>query len=464
VKPSALGFNEAYGALSALSFSLGFYLSARSFRAEISTMTLKRISAIACLLAFTLPAAASVAEDVAPAEPQVAKAIQTQIYVSGDSATLYLIGPVNYGTYFDFVRVVRKHPKVKTLYLGSEGGTAIDGLLIANQVRRRGFNTHVGHYCASTCTQIFMAGSKRSADAQAQIGFHRSYLVDGKGMIVEEKVLEEGEEKAAATLSEAFGLDGDAALRLSYSRAGLTDAFIERVLAVPGSDMWHPERAQLESDGVLNSAPPTLSAPKDSVGLEQAQAQVANLPFWNAMQQDFRDVYDEAILKLWRSLNVGVAADAAYWGAREPLVAAANTQFVFAPDAILDQMAVHNGLNAALERSQGYPSCGPDTINFVAPTGEELTIVEAQEKLMITVLSSAKIAKTLTPDKAVREYQKSWREFERFGLIEEKREDDPQHICRSNYQIDESIARLEAKKRIKAYRAMLSLPPSDPKL
>jgi hypothetical protein len=427
-------------------------------------MSLKKFSAIAGLLALTLPAAASVAQDNAPAEPQAAAAapIQTQIYVSDDAATLYLIGPVNYGTYFDFVRVVRKNPKVKTIFLGSEGGTAIDGLLIANQVRRRGFNTHVGHYCASTCTQIFMAGSKRSADTQAQIGFHRSYLVDGKGVVVEEKVLAEGEEKAAATLSEAFGLDGDAALRLSYSRAGLTDAFIERILAVPGSDMWHPERAQLESDGVLNSAPPALSAPKDSLSLDQAQEQVAALPFWVTAKQYLPSAYEEAILKLWRSRNVGVAPDAAYWGAREPLVAAANTQFVFAPDEILDQMAVHNGLNAALERSQGYPSCGPDTINFVAPTGEELTMVEAQEKLMIAVLNSAKIAKTLTPDKAVREYQKSWREFERFGLIEAKREDDPQHICRSSYQIDESVARLDAKKRIKAYRALLSLPPSDP--
>ncbi|MEQ1537997.1 MAG: hypothetical protein ABL928_03645 [Sphingorhabdus sp.] len=412
-------------------------------------------------MAFTLPATASVGEDVAPAAMQEAKAIQTQIYVSDDGATLYLIGPVNYGTYFDFVRVVRKHPKVKTIFLGSEGGTAIDGLLIANQVRRRGFNTHVGHYCASTCTQIFMAGSKRSADAQAQIGFHRSYLVDGKGVVVEETVLAEGEEKAAATLSEAFGLDGDAALRLSYSRAGLTDAFIERVLAVPGSEMWHPERAQLESDGVLNSAPPALSAPKDSISLDQAREQVAALPFWVTAKQYLPSAYDEAILKLWRSRNVGVAPDAAYWGAREPLVAAANTQFVFAPDAILDQMAVHNGLNAALERSQGYPSCAPGTINFVAPTGKELAMAEAQEKLMIAVLNSAKVAKTLTPDKAVREYQKSWREFERFGLIEEKRDDGPQQICRSSYQIDESVARLDAKKRIRAYRALLSLPPSE---
>jgi hypothetical protein len=456
----ALAFKTACGTFTALRFSIGFYLSAQSFRAEISAMSWMKLSVAAGFLAIALPIGA---EDVQNDVQATAPTIQTQIYVSDDGATLYLIGPVNYGTYFDFVRVVRKHPKVKTIFLGSEGGTAIDGLLIANQVRRRGFNTHVGHYCASTCTQIFMAGSKRSADAQAQIGFHRSYLVDGKGVVVEEKVLADGEEKAAATLSEAFGLDGDAALRLSYSRAGLTDAFIERVLAVPGSDMWHPERAQLESDGVLNSAPPALAAPKDSVSLDQAQEQVAAQPFWVAAKQYLPATYDKAILKLWRSRNVGVAPDAAYWGAREPLVAAANTQFVLAPDEILDQMAVHNGLNAALERSQGYPSCAPGAINFVAPTGEELTIIERQETLMIAVLNSTKIAKTLTPDKAVREYQKSWREFERFGLIEEKREDDPQHICRSNYQIDESVARLDAKKRIKAYRALLSLPPSDPK-
>ena len=306
-------------------------------------------------MAFTLPATASVAEDVAPAATQVAKAIQTQIYVSDDGATLYLIGPVNYGTYFDFVRVARKHPKIKTIFLGSEGETAIDGLLIANQVRRRGYNTHVSHYCASTCTQIFMAGSKRSADPLAKIGFHRSYLVDAKGVVIEEQVLAEGEEKTAATLSEAFGLDGDAALRLSYSRAGLTDAFITRVLAVPGSDMWHPERAQLESNAVLNSPAPELTV-------------------------------------------------------------------------------------AALKDG----------------------IIEAQEKLFIVISNGEKIAKPMAPDKAVREYQKAWRDFDRFGLIEPEKPDDPQQDCRVSFQINEAIARLEPKKRIKAYRALLSLPENTP--
>lgn len=419
-------------------------------------MSFKKFSASAGLLALAFPVAASVADDKAPA----ASTIQTQIYVSDDGATLYLIGPVNYGTYFDFVRVVRKHLKVKTIFLGSEGGTAIDGLLIANQVRRRGYNTHVSHYCASTCTQIFMAGTKRSADPLAKIGFHRSYLVDEKGVVIEEKVLAEGEEKTAATLTEAFGLDGDAALRLSYSRAGLTDAFIARVLAVPGSDMWHPERTQLESDGVLNTAPPApaLAEPKDSMSMEQVQALVEAQPFWVASKLHSPASFDEAILKLWRARNVGVDPDAAYWGARNPLIAAANRQFVFAPDGILDQVALHNGWNAVLERNKGYPSCGAGTINFVAPTGETLTVIERQEALMVAVLNSPKIAKALTPDKAVREYQKSWRDFERFGLIEPEKEGDQQQECRVAFQIDESIARLEPKKRIKAYRALLSLP------
>lgn len=423
-------------------------------------MSIKKLSAITFLLAFTSPAAASEAEDVAPAETPTAPTIQTQIYVSGDGVTLYLIGPVNYGTYFDFIRVVRKHPKIKTIFLGSEGGTAIDGLLIANQVRRRGYNTHVSHYCASTCTQIFMAGTKRSAGPLAKIGFHRTYLVDEKGMVVEEKVPAEGEEKAPATLSEAFGLDGDAALRLSYSRAGLTDAFITRVLAVPGSDMWHPERAELESDGVLNTAPPSpaLALPKDGMTIDAVRAQVEAQPFWVASKLHSPAIFDEAILNLWRARNVGVAPDAAYWGARNPLIAAANTQFVYAPDDILDQMAVHNGWNAVLERNQGYPSCGAATINFIAPTAETLTVIEAQEKLMVAVLNGPKIAKALTPDKAAREYQKSWRDFERFGLIEPEKEGDPKQQCRLGFQVDESIARLEPKKRIKAYRALLSLP------
>ena len=422
-------------------------------------MSLKKLSVSACLLAFIFSAAAA-AEENTSATTQPAKAIQTQIYVSDDGATLYLIGPVNYGTYFDFIRVVRKHPKIKTIFLGSEGGTAIDGLLIANQVRRRGYNTHVSHYCASTCTQIFMAGTKRSADPLAKIGFHRSYLVDEKGMVLEEKVLAEGEEKTATTLTEAFGLDGDAALRLSYSRAGLTDAFITRVLAVPGSDMWHPEHAQLESDGVLNSPAPdlALAALRDGISIEQVQALVEDQPFWEAAQKYFPSTFDEAILEIWRARNVGVDADAAYWSARAPLADAAGRQASTAPDALIDRLAVHDGWSGALERNQGYPACAEASIHFVPPTAEKLGVIEAQEKLFIALLNGEKIAKPMAADKAVREYQKAWRDFDRFGLIEPENPRDPKQDCRVSFQINEAIARLEPKKRIKAYRALLSLP------
>lgn len=431
------------------------------FRAEIYDMGLKKLIALLVLVAFP---AIAFAGDEKPSAVQTHIPIQTQIYVSDDGATLYLIGPVNYGTYFDFMRVVRKNPKIKTLFLGSEGGTAVDGLLIANQTRRRGFNTHVGHYCASTCTQIFMAGTKRSAHPLAKIGFHKSYLVDEKGVVIADKVLAEGEEKDPANLSEALGLDGDAALRLSYSRAGLTKAFIDHVLTVPGSEMWHPERAELESEGVLNTAPPVpaLAEPKDSLSLEQVRATVAGNAFWVAVAKQYPDIGEQAVLSLWRARNVGVDPEAAYWSAREPLVIAANTQFAAAPDAIVDQMAVHNGWNAAMERTHGYPSCAQASINFVPPSKEVLVLIDAQEKLMIAAMTGDKTGKALDPEKAVREYEKSWREFAAFGLIEPQNTEDPHQSCRQKFQIDESIAKLEPKKRIKTSRALLSIPKTKP--
>jgi hypothetical protein len=432
-----------------------------------------RYLGVAAALGLASPAIAGGAEDPAVKDGQKTSPFTLtppSIYVSADGSTLYLIGPVIYGTYFDFIRTIRENPKVKTIYLGSEGGTAVDGLLIANQVRRRGFDTHVGHYCASTCTQIFMAGKKRSADPFVQIGFHKSYLVDEKGMVIEEGKAGDGKEAAPVRMAEAFGLDGDAALRLSYSRAGLSDAFIDHVLAVPGSEMWHPERGELESEGVLNSpAPaPPLAAPKDAVDYGQILTLLDSKAFWRAAKTRFPKAFQEAAWKLWRSRNVGVDAESAYWQARLPLVEAAAELVPTASDGLIDRLAVHDGRSAAWERANRYPSCGPATINFIAPTAEELAVVEAQEKLLTELMAIDVATKKLAADKAEREFQKSWRDFEKFGLIEpEKAEPQPadadrsdfeQHQCRVGLQINEAIARLEPKKRIKAFRALVSLP------
>lgn len=392
-----------------------------------------------------------------PAEDQAQVGQLPKIYVSADGKALYLIGPVIYGTYFDFVRTVRKSPKVKMIYLGSQGGTAVDGLLIANQVRKRGYDTHVGHYCASTCTQIFMAGTKRSADPMAQIGFHRSYLVDKQGQIVEEP---DGEEKNPATLNEAMGLDGDAALRLSYSRAGLTDEFIERVLAVPGSDMWHPDMTELQSTGVLNSRDPVMDVapPNDSVEYADILSSLDGRPFWQAMKSRFPSIFETAARQIWRMRNVGVEAEKAYWVAREPLVEAAGREVPTAPDALIDQLAMHDGKSATWEKANGYPSCAPDSVGVHIPEGEELVTIETQERLLMAVLASPEKGKPVDPAKADREFGKFWRDFERMQLIEPENPGDPQRECRAGLQIYEAIARLEPKKRIKAYRALLAYP------
>ena len=65
--------------------------------------------------------------------------------------------------------------------LNSRGGSVIEGLIIGETIRSKGFDTGVpaGTICASSCGLIWLAGSTRYVGATAHIGFHAAYVQDG---------------------------------------------------------------------------------------------------------------------------------------------------------------------------------------------------------------------------------------------------------------------------------------------
>jgi hypothetical protein len=65
--------------------------------------------------------------------------------------------------------------------LWSPGGNLYAGLMIADEVRRRGFTTYVGsgRVCASACSLIAMSGAHVIVGDRAWLGFHVAYDGDG---------------------------------------------------------------------------------------------------------------------------------------------------------------------------------------------------------------------------------------------------------------------------------------------
>jgi hypothetical protein len=100
-----------------------------------------------------------------------------------DAQTVELVGTIDSSTPTAFRRLIAAHPGVSTLRLvecpGSEDDDA--NLQLSRLIRARGMNTHVpsGGSVRSGGVELFLAGVKRTADADAEFGVHSWADEDG---------------------------------------------------------------------------------------------------------------------------------------------------------------------------------------------------------------------------------------------------------------------------------------------
>jgi hypothetical protein len=147
-----------------------------------------------------------------------------------DGRTIILDGTLGEGSVGKLQKVIDASPHATTLVLNSDGGRGQEAEELARRVRRRHLNTYVQGQCLSACTYVFLAGIKRQAAEDAELGFHQPSGLDPtaeaqKGLIQE---------------------------MVEYYRSeGLREWFIDRVVATPPADMWYPTRRELVDAGVI---------------------------------------------------------------------------------------------------------------------------------------------------------------------------------------------------------------------
>jgi hypothetical protein len=76
-------------------------------------------------------------------------------------------------------RLRRDHTPVALVALNSPGGYVVEGLAIAELIRRLKLDTYVAGMCASSCFNVFAAGANRLASREASIGVHMAFTPDG---------------------------------------------------------------------------------------------------------------------------------------------------------------------------------------------------------------------------------------------------------------------------------------------
>lgn len=162
-----------------------------------------------------------------------------QIQVSANGEVIEFRGGLRLGSALALQRALADLPGAKVLKIDSPGGRINEALKIMALVHERGLDTYASQRCMSAATLVLTAGKARGAEPGARIGFH------------------------ACKSPSAKGTAGDASVMGGLVSAGVAEAFVHQVLAVPPSQMWFPTPEEMLRAGVLNSYgvfPPGLLA------------------------------------------------------------------------------------------------------------------------------------------------------------------------------------------------------------
>jgi hypothetical protein len=146
--------------------------------------------------------------------------------------TAHYSGEIDFAAFNSLEETLRLDPNLKTLRLTSAGGRIAAARGMARLVEENTLGTEVTGICASACTLVFIAGTPRSLNPDAQLGFHGYELVSG-----------------IVTLSTA---DEETRDKETFASRGVDAAFLDQAFAVPHDQMWFPSFEELKSAGVIS--------------------------------------------------------------------------------------------------------------------------------------------------------------------------------------------------------------------
>ncbi len=114
---------------------------------------------------------------LATLQPAAAAEIGVHHLVTRDVTrpAIFIEGPIAVGDWSRFMKLLRTHPEVAAVALGSEGGSLDDGLAIARQIHERGLDTALIADCHSVCSIMFLAGAGRFMPPDVRLSVHSAY-------------------------------------------------------------------------------------------------------------------------------------------------------------------------------------------------------------------------------------------------------------------------------------------------
>lgn len=310
-----------------------------------------------------------------------------QVTVLADGRSILVSGTLREGSAEGIEKIIKAAPAVTTLMLNSNGGRLGEGKRLAEFVYERGLNTYVEGACLSACTFVFLAGKDRAATPNGKIGFHLP-------------VVPWNTSKAD---------DGSDYMVNVYRRAGLPEAFIERVRATPASTMWYPTRDELIAARVITRVSLGGETGMALTGIRSKQEltlTMRNTPLWAAVEKRFPAIFSEAADRAWSAKESGGNDTQVFNAMRSSMIGLWATLRSKGDDAFLERMAILSVTQLTAARTVSYEACtkhvaGQLDITSTLPkvhTENELALVMeilASEPRPITRHKSALMARAL---------------------------------------------------------------------
>ena len=323
-------------------------------------------------------------------------------------------------------------------------------------MRKRHLDTYVEHYCASACTQVFVSGRERVIGPEGELGFHQAVGVNSSG---ETSAIAAASTRPLTPLS-VFGINGNDTLRLAYEQAGLDPPFIAKALARGHDDMWVPSQAELAAAKVITrrAERSEFALPEGSRSRTEIAAMLEDRPMWRAAKTALPAAYARGLNDTWRRANSGSSLAEAISSGRAAIVLAAWPLLAGASDSILDRMLALYAGSARDQRLRDYPMCREALDDGSGPQSALDNAFESREDVLLIELFTAPPAgKALSPADARKTFDHDVVPLMVSSYLATDLKS-TSSSCRLGFRIFEAIDGLAPQKRVKAYRALLSLP------
>lgn len=158
----------------------------------------------------------------------------------------------------EFKLYIMENPQIDTVVLTSTGGYGPASWEIIDTILEFGLNTRAAGECLSACAHIFLAGTIRTLEPEASLGFHRPYITGSEERayyLAHREARDWQDEFDYVEFIYDVGLSDMLQMVNFMTERGVSLSFIQEAYSYDSYSMWEPSPTVLFKSGVITETP-----------------------------------------------------------------------------------------------------------------------------------------------------------------------------------------------------------------